>query len=240
MTVRVFQKGFNFSQDGPGNRLVIHLQGCTLRCPWCSNPEGIDEAGGEEIQTAALAAEAAASAKLFFSGGGVTLTGGEPAMCFEAFAELLGELKKKGIHTAVETNAVQPRLPEAFGLIDYLMIDCKHYDSDTHERFTGSGNEAVLANIEAAARERQQLHIRIPLIKGFNASPDDARAFLKLFRRLGAEKADYEALKYHEYGRGKWEKLGLEYKVKDGFISKRAFDAFTKILADGGLRLIAT
>lgn len=240
MKVRIFQKGFNFSQDGPGNRLVYHLQGCTLRCPWCSNPEGIDEAGGEEIETADLAAEAAASSKLFFSGGGVTLTGGEPALFFEAFTELLGALKKLGIHTAVETNGLQPRLPEAFDLIDYLMIDCKHYSSDAHERFTGSGNEAVFANIEAAARKRQQLHIRIPLVNGFNASADDAREFLKLFRRLGAEKADFEVLKYHEYGRGKWEKLGLEYTVKDGFISKRTFDTFIKILADGGLRLIAT
>ena len=40
MELFVFQKGFNYSQDGPGNRLVYHLSGCSLRCPWCSNPEG--------------------------------------------------------------------------------------------------------------------------------------------------------------------------------------------------------
>ena len=47
MELRIFQKGFNFSQDGPGNRLVYHLQGCNLRCPWCSNPEGIPLEGGD-------------------------------------------------------------------------------------------------------------------------------------------------------------------------------------------------
>ena len=41
MTIEYFQKGFNYNQDGPGNRLVYHLAGCNMRCPWCSNPEGV-------------------------------------------------------------------------------------------------------------------------------------------------------------------------------------------------------
>ena len=45
MNIRFFQKGFNYSQDGRGNRLVLHLQGCNLRCPWCANPEGIAPQG---------------------------------------------------------------------------------------------------------------------------------------------------------------------------------------------------
>ena len=59
--MRIFQRGFNFSQDGPGNRLVYHLQGCNLRCPWCSNPEGLDLHGGTPAAVEELLDGAASS-----------------------------------------------------------------------------------------------------------------------------------------------------------------------------------
>ena len=78
MFIRYFQKGFNFSQDGPGNRLVYHLQGCNLRCPWCSNPEGMDFARPAREETPEAVAKAVLSGRpMFFDGGGLTLTGGE-------------------------------------------------------------------------------------------------------------------------------------------------------------------
>ena len=86
--MRIFQKGFNFSQDGPGNRLVYHLQGCNLHCPWCSNPEGLSVRGGEEYTVNALVEEVLRSRMMFFEGGGVTLTGGEPMMQPEACLEI--------------------------------------------------------------------------------------------------------------------------------------------------------
>ena len=81
--MRIFQKGFNFSQDGPGNRLVYHLQGCNLRCPWCSNPEGLSFQGGEAYTVDALVDEVLRSRLMFFEGGGVTLTGGEMSLQLE-------------------------------------------------------------------------------------------------------------------------------------------------------------
>ena len=68
----VFRKGFNYSQDGPGNRLVYHLKGCNLRCPWCSNPEGMDFArpGDAAVTTEDLVARALRSKPMFFDGGG--------------------------------------------------------------------------------------------------------------------------------------------------------------------------
>ena len=83
VVVRIFQKGFHYSQDGPGNRLIYHLQGCNLRCPWCANPEGLLLDGGTEYTVEELVAEAKRSRMMFFDGGGVTLTGGEVTMQFE-------------------------------------------------------------------------------------------------------------------------------------------------------------
>ncbi len=128
--MRVFFKGFNFSQDGPGNRLVYHLQGCNMRCPWCSNPEGMVRTGGSEISVSALVAEAKGCLPMFFSGGGVTFTGGEATLQCDELCEALRLLRAAGIHTALETNGVSPSLPVIEKQVDYLMMDVKHFDAD--------------------------------------------------------------------------------------------------------------
>ena len=88
--MRIFQKGFNFGQDGPGNRLVYHLSGCNMKCIWCSNPEGMAMSGGREYTVPELADECRRSRMMFFGGGGVTFTGGEATLQWEELKELLG------------------------------------------------------------------------------------------------------------------------------------------------------
>ena len=84
----IFQKGFNFSQDGPGNRLVYHLQGCNMRCIWCSNPEGMESGKGKSYTGEELTRECVRSRMMFFGGGGVTFTGGEATLQHEELKEL--------------------------------------------------------------------------------------------------------------------------------------------------------
>ncbi|MBO4733445.1 MAG: radical SAM protein, partial [Clostridia bacterium] len=93
--MKIYHKGFNFSQDGPGNRLVYHLQGCNLRCMWCSNPESMpaNAEGAKDYTTKEIVSEALSCRPMFFSGGGVTFTGGEPTFQFDALAEALAALK---------------------------------------------------------------------------------------------------------------------------------------------------
>ena len=104
MKIRYFQKGFNFSQDGPGNRLVIHLQGCNLHCPWCSNPEGMNANGGKNVSVEDLIEEIVSCKRLFFDGGGVTFTGGECTLQKDALRQILKACKQNRIHTTIETN----------------------------------------------------------------------------------------------------------------------------------------
>ena len=242
MTLRVFQKGFNFSQDGPGNRLVYHLQGCNLRCPWCSNPEGIAFSGGEEYTVEALTEEVKRSSLMFFDGGGVTLTGGEVTMQLDAVKEFFTALKAAGISTCIETNGLSPRLPELFDVLDWLIMDVKHYDAEKHRAVTGLPNEATCANIRAAISAGQQLALRIPLIGTFNASSEDARGFAALLTALGVPgHATLELLTYHEYGKDKYARLGLPYTMDErAKITPEQLKAFRTVLEEAGLTLIKT
>lgn len=242
MSLRIFQKGFNFSQDGPGNRLVYHLQGCNLRCPWCSNPEGLAQQGGQEYAVDALVDEVLRSRMMFFDGGGVTLTGGEVTMQFDAVKEFLTRLHAEGIHTCIETNGICKRLPELFPVLDLLIMDIKHYDPPRHSAVTGLPNDFTVANITAALDAEQPLALRIPLIGGFNASPADAEGFTRLFTRLGiGQTATIELLAYHEYGKDKYKALGMEYAMTEAArISRQQLAEYTKTLEAAGFRIIKT
>ena len=117
--IRIFQKGFNYSQDGPGNRLVYHLSGCNLCCPWCSNPEGLSSDGSSSSLTVDDMLKEALSAKMIFiDGGGVTFTGGEATCQKKALLTLIKKLKENGIHTCIETNASIPCCEEIFDSVD--------------------------------------------------------------------------------------------------------------------------
>ena len=102
--MRIFGKGFNFSQDGPGNRLVLHLSGCNMKCPWCSNPEGMSGVGGTDYTVEEVVREVVSASPMFFSGGGVTFTGGEATSQPDELRKVLSILKQEGINTAIETN----------------------------------------------------------------------------------------------------------------------------------------
>ena len=240
--IRIFQKGFNFSQDGPGNRLVYHLQGCNLRCPWCSNPEGLAHQGGEEWSVDALMEEVLRSRMMFFDGGGVTLTGGEVTMQLPAVLDFLTRLKEAGIHTCIETNGISPGLEKLFPVLDLLIMDVKHHDPVKHRAFTGAENSLTLENVTRALKAGQNLAIRIPLIGGFNAGEEDAHRFADLFIRLGIPgRATVELLRYHEYGKDKYKKLGIPYTMDDtARVSKAQCDRYAKILREAGIDIIHT
>lgn len=233
--MRIFGKGFNFAEDGPGNRLVYHLSGCNMKCIWCSNPDGMDIIAGKEYTIDQLFAECKSCIPMFFGGGGVTFTGGEATLQATELIELLKLLRKENIHTCIETNGTSEKLPQIAEFIDYLIMDFKHYDSTELEKYTGVGNERIKQNFETLCASRRQLHIRIPLIKGINT--EDPRGFTEYFKKHNIENVVFEFLSYHEYGKDKWK---TEYKVKDGFISKEILENFKNTFEADGLKIINT
>lgn len=233
--MKIFQKGFNFSQDGPGNRLVYHLQGCNMRCIWCSNPEGMSRDGGRELSVKELLEECLRSRMMFYGGGGVTFTGGEATMQADELSELLKGLKEAGIHTAIETNGTLPGLVKMLPYIDYLIMDFKHYDSDLLRHYTGVGNEQIKKNYEEICRQKRQVHIRIPLINGINTEhPEGFADYLASVKNPGAV---YEFLTYHEYGKEKWTE---EYQVRDGFVLPETVQHFKQVFQAYGLKVVTT
>lgn len=233
--MRIFGKGFNFSQDGPGNRLVYHLSGCNMACIWCSNPDGMSPTAGKDYSVKEIVDECISCRPMFFSNGGVTFTGGEATLQADELIEVLAALKQAGIHTAIETNGTSKRLPEIAELVDYLIMDFKHHDSEILKSFTGMGNEAIKSNFEHFCNTGRQFHIRIPLINGVNAdSPED---FAEYFSRYNTKNVVFEFLAYHEYGKEKWQG---EYKVENGFIAPDTIAKFKSIFKEYGLNTVIT
>ena len=238
----LFQKGFHYSQDGPGNRLIYHLQGCNLHCPWCSNPEGLALRGGTGYSVDALTDEVLRSRPMFFDDGGLTLTGGEVMMQPEGVLRLLGAVHEAGVNTCIETNGLSARLPELFPVLDHLIMDVKHYDPSRHRAVTGLENTSTFKNLSLALASGMDVLVRIPLIGSFNASEADAHEFAKLLSSLGMkERGALELLTYHEYGKKKYENLGMPYLMgEDAYVSKDALKKFSDVMKASGIKLIQT
>ena len=211
-----------------------------MHCPWCSNPEGMSMGGSErqEYEVDALLDETVRSKMMFFDGGGVTLTGGECSMQFEAVGEFLVKAKAAGIHTSIETNASHPRLADLFPFVDYLIMDLKHHDAEKHLAYTGVALEPVIRNISTALRLHPAPNIRIPLINGYNADASDIDAFIGLIKKMAYQNAVFELLRYHEYGKDKWIRSGRSYSVINGHLTGEAFALAVKAFEQAGLRLI--
>jgi pyruvate formate lyase activating enzyme len=254
MKIKIFNKGFNYSQDGRGNRLVIHMQGCNLRCPWCTNPEGFEPDGVmiqkfadrppclscEEMELREFLNLCQESSSLFFDGGGVTFTGGEPTMQETVLKEALSSLRKMGIHTAVETNGTSALLPDMFSLIDQLIMDFKTADLKKYQVVLGHGGEILLKNINAALENHNDLLIRFTLINGFNTSDEDLERFLSFLGKGPKPNVGFEFLCYHEFGREKWRQCAYEYKQQTAFVPESTLRVFEKAFMGYNLDVVKT
>ncbi len=202
--------------DGDGVRTTIFLKGCPLKCPWCANPECNLDYRTDKIYTQHELLEIALKDKEFYisSGGGVTLSGGEPLQS-EGAAEFLKLLAENGINTCVETSGyVEAELFEsALPYINKLLFDFKHPNSEAHRQIMGVDNVLIIENAKRALRGGVDVTARIPVIKGVNDSEEAIEGFADQFEGLGINTV--HLLPFHQFGEKKWEELGLEYSFKD-------------------------
>ena len=147
------------------------------------------------------------------SEGGVTVSGGEPLLQPDFTAELLCQCRAEGLHTALETCAHVPweNMERMIPLVNLWFADIKSMDSQKHARGTGVGNERILENITRLVKRGVEICIRMPLIPGYNDSPEDVAALGRHASRiLGLRLDQVELLKYNNLGESKLDRLGRE------------------------------
>lgn len=144
------------------------------------------------------------------SGGGVTISGGEPLLQWEFARELSKRCKEKGIHVALDTAGDAPieNMERVLEYVDLVLYDIKHMDSNRHRKETGVGNERILENIRRVA-SIVRTWLRIPLIPNFNDSEQNIRESTEFAAKLDIGKVSI--LPYHRWGASKYEGLGRTY-----------------------------
>ncbi len=237
MKINIFEKGFNYSQDGEGNRLVYHLSACNMRCPWCSNPEGMKK-DGKEYDLSDIINEIISCKPMYFDGGGVTFTGGECTLQADALCEIVKEINKHGINSCIETNADTPHFLSVATVVDHVILDYKSPLKSRLFDITGGNLNLIESNIKEILKHKK-IHIRIPLIHNFNDDEESMTGFVNFFKSLEGE-FDVEILPYHEYGKEKWLKTGKKYTVTDGFTSKETVKIFSDTLKNNCVKIIKT
>ena len=147
------------------------------------------------------------------SGGGVTLCGGEPLMHTDYLCEVLDELGKRGFHRTVDTTlfASPENVKRVAERCELFLVDLKLMDSVKHRRYTGVGNEQILANIQLLSEMGKLFWIRIPLIVGINADDENLAASAAFLASLPTQPEMVNLLIYHDVGIGKHARLGTAY-----------------------------
>ena len=270
--------------DGPGIRTTVFLKGCSLRCFWCHNPEGIhpkpdiqffpdrcigcDEcirvckhgaaikvndvrvydrekcvvcgecvdtcyAGARVLTGKVMTVDEVVSDILqdraFYetSGGGVTLSGGEPVLQPNFTHALLQRCKAEGLHTAIETcgNVRWEDEERMLPVTDLIMMDLKHMDSAKHRWATGAPNERILAAARKFAETDKPIIFRIPVIPTVNDTREEVAAVAVFVRELvdlrnrqrgnGNETISLELLPFHRLAGDKYRSLDMDYRARD-------------------------
>lgn len=203
--------------DGPGIRFVLFLQGCHLQCKYCHNRDTWDINGGEYKSVDEIVEKINRYKNYIIpSGGGVTVTGGEPLIQASFVLELFKKLKENGIHTCVDTSgmfALTDGIKEVLKYTDLVLLDIKHIDDEKCKELVGVSNKKELEFARYLSDNNIKMWIRQVLVPGYT---DDGQDLLKLKNFLSTLKTveKIQILPYHNMGKYKWKKLGLEYPLE--------------------------
>jgi len=201
--------------DGPGIRVVVFFQGCALRCKYCHNPDTWAEFGGEEY-TAEQLVKKISRFKAYFdrSGGGVTLSGGEPLRQPDFLIEVLKLCKENGIRTCVDTAGYGfGEYDEILKYTDLVLFDVKDITKEGYKNVTQRDMNESLNFLDAMKRNNTKMWIRHVVVPGMTDGEDHIKAFKEFIQDIpNVEKV--ELLPYHLLGVNKYEILNIPYPLE--------------------------
>ena len=204
--------------DGPGIRFVVFMQGCPLKCKYCHNRDTWNLDGGHTITSDELVKEIMHyKSYMDNSGGGITISGGEPLLQAKFITELFVKLKKKKIHTAIDTAGSLPITDEIKDLLnhtDLVLLDIKHIDNEKAINLTGAPNKNNIEFAKYLSNINKPMWIRQVLVPGYT---DDETDLLKLKEFINSLNSveNVEILPYHSLGKFKWKELGATYELEN-------------------------
>jgi len=210
------------SVDGPGVRFLIFLKGCALRCKYCHNPDTWDPESTDLRTADELLDQAERYRSYWGEEGGITVSGGEPLLQMEFLIDLFTKAKQRGMNTCIDT-ALQPftreekwleQFQKLMEVTDLLLVDIKHIDPQIHKALTGMSNENILDGIRYLDEIQKPIWIRHVLVDGYTNDEKwlkETGAFIDTLSNVKKT----EVLPYHSMGVVKYEKLGMDYPLKD-------------------------
>lgn len=209
--------------DGPGIRTTVFLQGCPLRCQWCHNPESWHRVGhaGEATPCAETTRRITSTEVLdlverdraFYaaSGGGMTVSGGEPTTQAEFCLALLRGARERGVHTVLDTSGLvaRDRLEAMDPFVDLYLFDLKATGDEQHLRLTGVRAEPIRRNLDWLLERGRSVRLRCPIVPGLN----DDDAHLQDLAEVSQRTAGLDVMPYHATGSYKYERMGRSYPL---------------------------
>lgn len=218
MLIEVFDVQRCSIHDGPGIRTTVFVAGCPLRCAWCQNPEGLVRRRADAVPVAVVLAEVLKDRPYYAaSGGGLTVSGGEPLQRPGPVRELLAAARDAGLHTCVQTSAAVPRghLEAVLELVDLFQVDLKHMDPRRHRELTGAASARIHANARFLLA-RAAVEVRLPVLPGLNDAAENLAATARFVRtHCPADARTLHLVPYQRMYLDKYAALGLEPRLPE-------------------------
>lgn len=202
--------------DGEGIRVVVFMQGCPLRCLFCHNPDTWFK--GKDTRTSKEIVDVVRKYRPFIEdGGGVTFSGGEPLYQSEFLLDMLKLCKKAGINTCIDTSGTgydEKLLDDILKYTDLVILDIKGIDPDGYKKMTGQSMDMFNLFKEKLNNTKTRVWLRQVIVPGINDTKEYILRLKEYIKDIkNVEKI--ELLPYHTLGVNKYEKLGIEYRLKD-------------------------